>query len=574
MRIDWTQTLIGSSASLQELSAHHAEGPGLRGHITSDLGTVDAARLAGVLAASALIGLAIMALPMRGTVVTLPDILGLSGLLVANVAGFLALGRVRHRGLAALSGFFALPFAIAAGISGAVLAALAVLLLLDAALTATSAGTRRASVLSIMAVAGFVAAVAALSASPGIGGGMMLLAAFIPLAVFTALHLHKPVASAQPDAGMEVARLTALLDAATRGGARQTLVTDSVGTIDSSRIGDGTGAGEFQQHLVSEIFPEGSVVAATLIADRVVLLKALSRAIHEAASTEDFEIRLRREPVGAGYPVPPRYDAFTCSVHPMHGVKGLAIIALEAVNGQEAERPVASGSGINVPDQASLARALHDCNSPFNAGLGFLEMIADPQLAPRDIATYREFAAEAHKAISEAHRNSVLLGRWLHHTGRSPEDLGPIAEIAPGRLVSDAVRVLNLRNSVERGEIRLVESVGLPAVRLPLAAARFATEVLLRFAQGQIGSEVRVTQIGHDLVLSCHVEAREHDAVLTDAFQHALENVAQTLGPIRFTSNDAGEHTLRFTEAFAEAALQNEVGEVDVRGISLVRLAS
>jgi len=83
-----------------------------------------------------------------------------------------------------------------------------------------------------------------------------------------------------------------------------------------------------------------------------------------------------------------------------------------------------------------------------------------------------------------------------------------------------------------------------------------------------------VTQIGHDLVLSCHVEAREHDAVLTDAFQHALENVAQTLGPIRFTSNDAGEHTLRFTEAFAEAALHNGAEKADVRGISLVRLAS
>lgn len=572
MRIDWTQTLIGSSASLQELSGH-AESPARREHITADVATVEAGRLAGVLASSALIGLAIMLLPMRGAAVTLTDILGLSGMLVANVAGFLVLGRVRRMGLAAASGFFALPFAIAAGMAGPVLVALAILLLLDAALMATPAGMRRAPMLSILAVASFVAIAAVLFASPGPGGAMLIAAALVPTAVFTALHLRKPAVEIVTNAESEVARLTALLEVSTRGGARQTFVTDSVGVIDRSGV-DVNGAGEFRQHLASESFPEGSVVAATLIADRVVLLKALSRAIHDAGSTVDFEIRLRLEPVGAGYPVPPRYDAFMCSVHPMPGVKGLAIIAIEAVARDDAERPAAAPSIVNAPDSAMLARALHDCNSPFNAGMGFLEMIADPQLAPRDITTYREFAAEAHKAISEAHRNSVLLGHWLRHAGRTPDEAGPVAEIAPGRLVADAVRVLNLRDSVERGEIRLIETVGLPVVRLPLAAARFATEVLLRFAQGQMGSEIRVMQAGRDLVLSCHVDAHEHDTVLTDAFQHALEAVAQSLGPIRFVSNEAGEHTLRFTEAFTEDAIRTESVGVDVRGISLVRLAS
>lgn len=563
MRIDWAQTLIGSSAPPQEPSAHRAGG-------SESGGIYEASRLAGVLAASTLVGLAIITMPVRGATVALADILGLSGLLVAHVVGFSILGRFGVR-LAAMSTLLAYPFAIAGGASAPVMIALALLLLLDVALSATRAGMHRIAVMSCFTVATFVAAATLAFAAPGMGGGMLVLAALAPISASAFLRLRKPVAEVKPQAELELARLTALLNASTRGGARQTLVTDIVGALDKS------GGDSFGDRLAAEIFPEGSIVAATLIADRVLLLNALSRAIHAGETTDNIEIRLRREPVGAGYPAPPRYDAFACAVHPMPGVEGRAVVTLEA-----AAAPVPKAAPGLVardleplagPNAALLARGLHDCNAPFNAGLGFLEMIADPRLAPRDIATYRDFAAEAHKAISEAHRNSVLLGRWLRNAQAVHEKDEAVAEIAPGRLVADAVRVLNLRDAVERGEIRLVEEAGLPLARLPLVAARFATEALLRFAFGHHDSVVHAAQIGHDLVVTCRLAGSEPEDMRVDGFQQALEAAAEAFGAVRFEAG-AGERRVVFAGAFAEAVFTDHTASKPVREISLVRLAS
>lgn len=561
MRIDWTQTLIGSSASPQEPSAHHAGG-------SESGGIFEASRLAGVLAASTFVGLAIITMPARGATAALADILGLSGLLVAHVVGFSILGRSGVR-LAAMSALLAYPFAIAGGASAPVMIALALLLLLDVALSATRAGAHRIAVMSSVAVAGFVALATLAFAAPGWGGGMLLVAALVPISATAFLRLRRPVVAAKPLAEIELARLTALLTASTRGGARQAMVADIVGALDKG--------GSFGDRLAAEIFPEGSLVAATLIADRVLLLNALSRAIHAGEATENMAIRLRREPVGAGYPAPPRYDAFACAVHPMPGVEGRAVVTLEAAAAPipnivpgVAAREVAPPGG---PNAALLARGLHDCNAPFNAGLGFLEMIADPRLAPRDIATYRDFAAEAHKAISEAHRNSVLLGRWLRNAQAVREKDEAVADIAPGRLVADAVRVLNLRDAVERGEIRLVEEGALPLARLSLVAARFATEALLRFAYGHHGSVVHVAQIGHDLVMTCRLAGSEPEDMRMDGFQQALEVAAEAFGTVRFETG-TGERRVVFAGAFAEAAFVDHVADKPVREISLVRLAS
>lgn len=563
MRIDWAQTLIGSSAPPQEPSAPRAGGP-------ESGGIYEASRLAGVLAASTLVGLAIITMPARGATAALADILGLSGLLVAHVVGFSILGRFGVR-LAAMSALLAYPFAIAGGASVPVMIALALLLLLDVALSVTHAGAHRIAVIASFAVAGFVAAATLVFTTPGWGGGMLLVAALAPIGTSAVLRLRKPVAEAKPQAGIELARLTALLNASTRGGDRQTMVTDIVGTLDKSA------ASGFESRLVAEIFPEGSLVAATLIADRVLLLNALSRAIHAGETTDKIEIRLRREPVGAGYPVPPRYDAFACAVYPMPGVEGRAVVTLEAAAAQVSRDGAASATRevetIGGPNATLLARGLHDCNAPFNAGLGFLEMIADPRLAPRDIATYRDFAAEAHKAISEAHRNSVLLGRWLRNAQAIREKDEAVAEIAPGRLVADAVRVLNLRDAVERGEIRLVEEGALPLARLSLVAARFAAEVLLRFAFGHHGSVVHAAQVGHDLVLTCRLAGSEPEEMRVDGFQQALEVAAEAFGAVHFETG-AGERRVIFTGAFAEAAFADHAAGKPVREISLVRLAS
>lgn len=562
MRIDWTQTLIGSSAPPREPSAHAGGSDGA--------GIYEASRLAGVLAASTMIGLAIITMPARGATAALADILGLSGLLVAHVVGFSILGRLGV-GLAAMTALLACPFAIAGGASAPGMIALAILLLLDVALSATRAGAHRLAVMASIAVAGFVAAATLSFATPGWGGGMLILAALAPIGASAFLRLRKPVGGAKPQSEVELARLKALLNASTRGGARQTLVTDIVGALDK---GEDNGFGD---RLAAEIFPEGSLVAATLIADRVLLLNALSRAIHAGGTTDNITLRLRREPAGAGYPVPPRYDAFACAVHPMPGVEGRAVVTLEAaaapVPNDAPGLAAREAEPLGGPNATLLARGLHDCNAPFNAGLGFLEMIADPRLAPRDIATYRDFAAEAHKAISEAHRNSVLLGRWLRNAQAIREKDEAIAEIAPGRLVADAVRVLNLRDAVERGELRLVEDAGLPLARLPLVAARFATEALLRFAFGHHGSVVRAAQVGHDLVLTCRLAAGESEDMRADGFQQALEAAAEAFGAVRFGTGE-GERRAVFAGAFAEAVFADHAAGKPVREISLVRLAS
>ena len=405
---------------------------------------------------------------------------------------------------------------------------------------------------------------------PGMGGALLVLCALVPTLLTAFLRVSQREENKAGLAATEIARLNALLQASAEGGTRQMLVTDIVGTLDP------LAAKGFEQHLHAEMFPEGSVVSATLIADRVQLLNALSRAIHNSERTESLRLRVRRDPAGAGYPVPPRYDAVECSVYPMPGVADRAVVALGLSCAEASESPsIVATSGL--PDAAVLARAMHDCTAPFNAGLGFLKMIADPRLAPRDITTYRDFAAEAHKAISEAHRNSVLLGRWLRQV-RAAEEPFEAAEIAPARLVQDGIRGLNLRDAVDRGELRVVEAESLPAVSVALVQTRFAVEVLLRFAQGQARSEIRLSRQGHDLVLTCRVIGEDADDVAIDAFQEALEKAAST-GHLHFTAAEGGrERRLSLTDAFPASRLaavdgpqiQTEI----VKQMNSVRLAS
>lgn len=564
MRIDWTQTMIGSSALLHEADQDQTGKAGDRAATPFAL-----TRLAGLLSVSTLIGFSIASMPWRGSVATLPEILALSGFLLAHVAGLLSAARFGWR-KAVTSMALALPFAIFAGLSVQVLAALSVLVVLDGVATHVAAGRSRFAAIAPAGVAIFVALASLGFARTGTGGAMLVLAALVPTLATAVLCLARREENKVELAQTEIARLNALLQASAEGGTRQMLVTDIVGTLDP------LAAKGFEQHLHAEMFPEGSVVAATLIADRVQLLNALSRAIHSGERTESLRLRVRRDPAGAGYPMPPRYDAVDCAVYPMPGVADRAVVAL-GVSGAMASdaAPVVATSGL--PDAAVLARAMHDCTAPFNAGLGFLEMIADPRLAPRDIATYRDFAAEAHKAISEAHRNSVLLGRWLRQV-RAAEEPVEMAEIAPARLVQDGIRGLNLRDAVDRGELRVIEAESLPVAAVSLVRARFAVEVLLRFAQGQARSEVRLSRQGHDLVLTCRAIGEDADDVAVDAFQDALEKAAST-GNLHFTAAEGGrERRLLLTDAFPVSRLAAvdglPVAHEAVKPVNPVRLAS
>jgi hypothetical protein len=552
MRIDWAQTLIGSSAPAKPVSTG---GSGAASVTPDDAGAcARAARLTGFLVASLFIGMAIAALPARGLAASRLDILALSGFLLANAAGLFMLsraGRNRLR-LAALAGFVPVPFLILAGVDAPIIAVLGILLLIDGSYGLLRKPSRSVTI-GVLALAGCCATasgVAGLGAGAGTGYGTLALlaAALGPVAAAALWHLQpKAQTGAAHD---DSARLRALLGVATRHSDRTLLVTDIVGEIDPvSHAG-------FERALTGELFPEGSLVTAALIADRVVLLDALSRAIHRGESSTDLTIRLRHEPMGVGYPTPPRFEPYSCNIHPVPGEAARAIVALAPLEERDIVlppvTPLVAPASPSLPSPV-LARALHDCSAPFNAGLGFLEMIADPRLAPRDIATYRDFAAEAHKAISEAHRNTVLLGHWLKLVDGQAACLAERGEISPKRLVNDAIRAMNLRDAEDRGEIRVNEPEALPVAVLPVTIARFAVEILLREAQHGGASRLAIARAGSDLVIGCSLGVDAGDPAISDAFQHAIEaaaSIAETR--IVFSRPDAGVRELRFKGAFAE----------------------
>ncbi|MCZ8182101.1 MAG: hypothetical protein O9322_03955 [Beijerinckiaceae bacterium] len=525
MTIDWTQTLMGASA----LASHGGSGMAA---------ALAGRRLLGVLAGSLAMGLSLATLPFRGLEAVLPEWIGLSGVLAASVCGFVLLSRERpvSRLAGLFSGLLVLPFAAFAGVG---LPILALLSLLSAALGLADWLALRNRPRPARAIAGIavLATIACFLQGPlDLAAVAPAIAMTVPLALGALRQPAAETIAIEPDPRRRLGRLEALNGLLLRGGARQVLVVDQVGALDAE------GEAPFRRHLLETHFPERSVVAATLIADRVPLLQALSRAIHEDRTTEGLVLRLRRDPAGAGFPLPPRYDRYTCTVAPLPGEPGLAIFLYEP-----AERVAAEPSPARKGDPALLSRALHDSVAPFNAGLGFLEMLADPRLAPRDPATTRDFAAEAHKAIGEAHRNTHLMGRWLRALQDGPDEP---ADILPNRLLSDGIRALNLREAQDRGLLAVTAPAGLPAARLPLPAARFAVEIMLRRAMAREGARLEWLRDGADLLVTCHAPPSD-EAPMADPFEAALCEALAGESGIGFSAAGGRDLTLRFAGAYA-----------------------
>lgn len=543
MTIDWTQTLMGNSA----LAIHG--GSGLAASLAGR-------RLLGVLAGSLAMGLSLATLPFRGLTDVLPEWIGLSGVLAASVCGFVLLSRERPvTQMAGLfSGLLVLPFAAFAGVEFTIIALLS---LLAAALGLADwlALQQRPVPARLVAGTAVLAAIACFLQGPlDLASVAPAMAMAMPLAL--AAFRQPPVAApvAVPDPGRRLGRLEALNGLLVRDAARQVLVVDQVGGLEAA------GEAPFRRHLLEAQFPEGSIIAATLIADRVPLLQALSRAIHEGQPTEGLALRLRRDPAGVGFPMPPRFDRYACAVAPLPNEPGLAAFLFEPADSAAAEAPPA-----RKVDSALLARALHDSVAPFNAGLGFLEMIADPRLAPRDPASWRDFAAEAHKAIGEAHRNTHLMGRWLRAIQDGPDEQ---ADILPHRLLSDAIRALNLRDAQDKGLLAVTAPAGLPAARLPLPAARFAVEIMLRRAMAREGARLEWLREGPDLLVVCH-GAPSGEALPVDPFEAALCQALADESRIGFSGSGRQDLTLRFAGAYAgrlPVAIDNgTIGEEPVR---------
>lgn len=545
MRIDLAQTLLGDVASRGQAVATRSG---------TDVRSEQAARImrgAGVLIAALFIGIAIATLPARGSSVSVTDILALSGVLLAQASGLFLLTPERlHLRAAAFSAMLALPFATLAGFDAATIIALGLVLALDVAavlLLRDRLALRRVAFAAGLGIMG----IALTRNEPALGAFAVLVAALAPLAAAALMPAAGPAAQPHFD---PLTRFNALLGMALTARSRQLLVTDSVGVIDN-------GADPaFARLLTAQEFPDNSLTSAVLIADRVLLLDALSRAIHKREGTEALEIRLRLDPAGAGFPSPPRFVPHRVAVQPLPESENRAIVMIEAIGETASHEPVATE--LRAPDISPvLARALHDSTAPFNAGLGYLEMIADPRLSPRDINTYRDFAAEAHKSVLEAYRNTVLLGRWVKLLHSHPEERAERASLMPRRMVNDAIRALNLREAEDRGELRIAEAESLPAVSLPPALARFAVEIFLREAQYGGTAKVTIARDGDDLVLtSCRAvpdEAQGNEQGNEDVFRKVIEDAVAAAAPgIRFRSDIDGLRELRFEAAFDAGAGQ------------------
>ena len=124
----------------------------------------------------------------------------------------------------------------------------------------------------------------------------------------------------------------------------------------------------FSQHLARAEIGGCSLLDATLVADRPALLRSLSVALREGQA-QTLELRLAR-------PDAPGYIARRLTIEPLAPATGLAAIRLD--------RPVPAATAASG---TRLEAALHDLVAPFNAGFGYLELLADPLLASTDPAT-------------------------------------------------------------------------------------------------------------------------------------------------------------------------------------------
>lgn len=549
MQIDWTQTLLGSDGTKGRM-------PEADGAMSTEL-AVSAARhgrIAGVLSAVILFGGAIATLPLRGVHASLPDILVLCGLLVANVVGFALLHRLEARGLMAAAALTLLMplFAAGAGLPSLLVLALASISACEMlwVLRAKSGRSLKGALLAASLATG--AALGGLAAAyPEFRGLGALCGALAPLLVIAATMLARRRKAVVAKPQMDL-RANALLDIAMRRLEGVQVMTDLVGTIDMPNGVEASGLGH-------------SLVDAILIADRPPVLHALSRAIHAGQATEELSIRLRKENPAAGFAAPPRYVPHLCAIYPATGCEGRAIIVLQS---DENAAPRASGGKPITPqgaDQALLSRALHDSVSPFNAGLGFLEMIGDARLAPRDLATFRSYASEAHKALSEGHRNAALLGRWLKlaQPGFVPDEI----EIAPADLFTDAVRALNLAGREEFATPSLELASGNAPIRVSGDAARFAMLAFVRAIVPQVSPvetlRIRIERNGDDLCFSAFcAREKQRRPFERDVFQQALEQAAMQFCAVEFSASALADAGLTFRGIFAAEARKPETAKL------------
>lgn len=526
MRIDWTQTLLGPEGP------HSADDEEPRGTRLSSRAILLAGRMAGLLGAVLILAGTIAASPMLGLGgVRTEEMLAVAGLLVIQVIAFAMARRIRPDNLKALGLLCGVQLLLVAGLdAGAgVVVAVAGVVLAEQAAIAMLLKDRR------MTAAGF--AVAGLLA--GVVG--LLMVASYPFAAIMVAGIAIPALAMLPlmlARGQKLApqtakpsSLAALLDVALSRFPGPVLIVDAVG-----RLLPAEQQAMFAQHLRASAVPAEMLTETLLVVDRPVLLQALSRAIHDQLPSENLTLRMRGAPDS---PTGSHYGAKRFSIWPVAGLPGRALVLIS-----ESVVEDASSSAIQAMpagDGALIQRAMHDAVSPFNAGLGYLELIADPRLAPRDLASTRHYAQEARSALIEAHRNTVLMGRWLKLLAVPQPALRERVDLV--RIAQDAARIFTSAES-DGDEIEIVTEVAAHA-EMPGDAARFAIGVLLRGAlRAGNGVRLSISVTGQDAVIRARpIGAVAATRAIEDVFQMALEQAVQGIVPVRFVQG-SGEQSL------------------------------
>lgn len=551
MRIDWTQTLLGPEGQFGTAEGAASARLPARAILL-------AGRMAGLLGAVLIFVAAIAASPVMGKLgARMEEMLAVSGLLVVQVIGFAMARQIGPKGLGVLTALSGLQVLLLAGLSPqpGVLLATAALVLAELIAIVMLLKDRRA------ASAGFcVAGVVA-------GLGAMVLAMAEPLAAALVAGIAIPSLAMLPltlakghQLAPQAARpssLAALLDVALSRFPGPVLIVDGVGQVQQTEQ-----RATFSEHLRAAVLPGGSLTETLLVVDRPVLLQALSRAIHDHLPSENLVLRLRE----AGQER--QYGPKLCSIWPVAGLPGRALVLIaDEPAGMEA---VSTELGPQGHDQALIQRAMHDAVSPFNAGLGYLELIADPRLAPRDLASTRHYAQEARSALIEAHRNTALMGRWLKLL-TAPQPMAR-ERVDLCRMAQDAARIFTSAEG-DAAPIEIDAETGQAHAEIGAEVARFAIGVLLRRAI-QAGDRVRMDLMtaGTDAIIRVRpIGAAKAAHRGEDLFQMALEQAAQGLAPMRFMDS-AGEHSL-VLRGVAVAPLR-PLTSADIRPLQRGRLAS
>jgi hypothetical protein len=500
-----------------------------------------AGRLAAILLGACALGIVFALFPLRVHAATRADLLAIALVLVAQGLGYAAstLGSRRLRMFSPLVSLICVPLMALARLEPAALGAFGVLAVLAVALELALLHRLRRLVVPLGAF--LVPALVALAVlAPRLGvlaAGLMavvapLVLAFLPLAPGGVQQ--REAAPAPRDTA-----LPALLTMALVPEGRMVLVTDAMGLIDAALSPAVQGA--------DDVFPGGSLTEATLIADRVALLQMLARAARDGRDSGVVTLRLRRGPLGAGYPAPGTFETCLLRAFALPGQPGRAGVLIERESREAAPHP----APVQASNTALLARALHDGIAPFNAGLGFLEMVSDPRLAPRDFTVLHDFTAEAHKAMSEAHRNCVLLGLWMRMT-QDEAHAQARGETSARRLFTETLRLLNLEDMEKRGDLIANASLDTgQSYALAINAARFALAVLLRFGLGAAHVDIEMSLEGEDLAFTVKRKDTGENNANADAFQQALEQAVSTGGEFAFEAAGPGARKLRLRAAGA-----------------------